>query len=256
VTHPLFDIAGRTALVTGSTRGIGLGLAEGLADAGCTLVLHGRDPVRLEDVRADLADRTGATVLAVDFDVTDPAAVVTGVAAAEELAGPLDILVNNVGAQHRAPLLEFADEDWYRLVNTNLSSAFFVGREAARRMAPRGAGRIVNIVSLQSEVARPGIAPYAATKAALKMLTKGMCADLAPLGINVNAVGPGYIKTELTADLVNDPDFDTWIRGRTPAGRWGEVSDLVGAVLFLCSPAADFINGQTLYVDGGMLAVL
>ena len=256
MTHRLFDITGCTALVTGSSRGIGHGLAEGLLEAGCTVVLNGHDERRLEAARTELADRTGGAVHAVAFDVTDPGSVVAGIAAVEEVAGPLDILVNNVGAQHRAPLLEFPDEDWYRLVHTNLTSAFLVGREVARRMVPRGTGRIVNIVSLQSEVARPGIAPYAATKGALKMLTKGMCADLAPAGIRVNAVGPGYLATELTADLVADPEFDAWVRGRTPAGRWGEIGDLVGAVLFLCSPAADFVNGQTLYVDGGMLAVL
>jgi len=256
VTHPGFEVAGRTALVTGSSRGIGRVLAQGLAEAGCTVVLNGHDEHRLESARAELSARTGGSVHAVVFDVTDPEAVESGVAAVEDRVGPLDILVNNVGAQHRAPLLEFPDEHWYRLLDTNLTSAFLVGRAVARRMVPRGAGKIVNIVSLQSEVARAGIAPYAATKGALKMLTKGMCADLAPAGIQVNAVGPGYIATELTADLVSDPEFDAWVRGRTPAGRWGEPADLVGPVLFLCSPAADFVNGQILYVDGGMLAVL
>jgi gluconate 5-dehydrogenase len=219
-------------------------------------VLNGHDDERLEATRAAMAARTGGAVHAVAFDVTDPDAVESGVAAIEELVGTLDILVNNVGTQHRATLVDFPDQDWYRLIDTNLTSAFLVGRAVARRMAPRGAGKIVNIVSLQSEVARPGIAPYAATKGALKMLTKGMCADLAPAGIQVNAIGPGYIATELTSDLMADPDFDAWVRGRTPAGRWGEPADLVGPLLFLCSPAADFVTGQILYVDGGVLAVL
>jgi gluconate 5-dehydrogenase len=254
--HPGFDVSGRTALVTGSSRGIGRALAQGLVEAGCTVVLNGHDEERLEATRAEMAARTGGAVHAVAFDVTDPDAVESGVAAIEEQVGTLDILVNNVGTQHRATLVDFPDQDWYRLIDTNLTSAFLVGRAVARRMAPRGAGKIVNIVSLQSEVARPGIAPYAATKGALKMLTKGMCADLAPAGIQVNAIGPGYIATELTSDLMADPDFDAWVRGRTPAGRWGEPADLVGPLLFLCSPAADFVTGQILYVDGGVLAVL
>jgi gluconate 5-dehydrogenase len=254
--HELFDISGRTAFITGSSKGIGRALATGLLQAGAKVVLNGRDGEQLERSRAELARQSEVAVYAAAFDVTDSAAVADGIARVEELAGPIDILVNNTGAQHRAPLTEFADADWYRLLDTNLSSAFLVGREVARRMVPRGAGKIVNICSLQSEVARPGIAPYSATKGALKMLTKGMCADLAGHGIQVNAIGPGYFETELTAALVADEQFSSWVRTRTPAGRWGKVGDLVGALLFLSSPAADFVNGQIIYVDGGMLAVL
>jgi gluconate 5-dehydrogenase len=249
----LFDISGRVALVTGSSRGIGHALAGGLLAAGCTVVINGRDRSRLERVRQEFAsDR----VHAVPFDCTDPAEVAAGVAAAESLAGPIDILVNNAGMQHRAPLTEFSDAAWRRILDTNVTSAFLVGRETARRMVPRGRGKIVNVCSLQSEVARPGIAAYSATKGALKMLTKGMCADLAPHGIQVNGIGPGYFDTELTSALVNDPAFSAWVTRRTPAGRWGQVADLVGPLLFLASPASDFVNGQILYVDGGMLAVL
>ena len=256
MSHPSFDITGRAALVTGSSRGIGKALAAGLLDAGCTVVLNGRDPEALERARAGLAAAHGDRVHAVAFDVTDPASVAEGVARAEETAGALSILVNNTGAQHRTPLLEFSDADWHRLLDTNLTSAFLVGREVARRMAERGHGKIVNICSLQSEATRPGIAPYAATKGGLKMLTKGMCADLGPLGIQVNGIGPGYFDTELTSALVADEEFSAWVRRRTPSGRWGRVEDLVGALIFLASPASDFVNGQILYVDGGMLSVL
>ncbi|KUN58059.1 gluconate 5-dehydrogenase [Streptomyces canus] len=256
MSHPAFDIAGKTALVTGSSRGIGKALAAGLLEAGCTVVLNGRDAVALETTRAEFAAVHGGRVHVAAFDATDPAAVAAGVADVEEETGPIAILVNNTGAQFRAPLLEFTYEDWHRLLDTNLTSAFLVGREVARRMAPRGHGKIVNVCSLQSEVVRPGIAPYAATKGGLKMLTKGMCADLGPLGIQVNGIGPGYFETELTSALVADEEFSAWVRGRTPAGRWGKVEDLVGALIFLSSPASDFVNGQVLYVDGGMLSVL
>jgi gluconate 5-dehydrogenase len=253
MSHPLFDISGRTALVTGSSRGIGLALARGLAEAGCTVVLNGRDRERLQRAAAELpGDRVHTAV----FDVTDGASVRAGIADVEERVGPLDILVNNAGMQLRAPLLEFTDTDWHRILDTNLTSAFLVGREAARGMTERGHGKIVNICSLQSEVVRPGIAPYAATKGALKMLTKGMCADWGPYGVQVNGLGPGYIETELTQPLVRDEEFSAWVRRRTPAGRWGRTEDLVGGVLFLASPAADFVSGQVLYVDGGMTSVL
>ncbi|MFJ5262971.1 SDR family oxidoreductase [Streptomyces sp. NPDC088387] len=258
--HPLFDVTGRTALVTGSSRGIGLALARGLLEAGCTVVLNGRDERRLkhaaDELRAQAPDGIPGDVHIAAFDVTDGPAVDAGIAGVEERVGPLDILVNNAGMQLRAPLLEFTAADWHRIIDTNLTSAFLVGRAAARGMTARGHGKIVNICSLQSEVARPGIAPYAATKGALKMLTKGMCADWGPHGVQVNGLGPGYIETELTRPLVEDPQFSTWVRGRTPAGRWGRTEDLVGGVLFLASPAADFVGGQVLYVDGGMTSVL
>ncbi len=257
MSHPLFDIGGATALVTGSSRGIGLALAAGLLDAGCTVVVNARDPERLEAARERLAaGHPDGRVVAVAFDGTDPDAVRAGVARIEAEVGPIDVLVNNTGAQHRAPLLEFPDEAWHGLLATNLTSAFLVGREVARAMVPRGRGKIITICSVQSEVTRPGITPYAATKGALKMLTKGMCADLAPSGICVNAIGPGYVDTELTAALVADETFSAWVRGRTPAGRWGRVEDLVGALIFLASPASDFVNGQIIYVDGGMTSVL
>ena len=244
--HRLFDITGRTALVTGSSRGIGRAFAQALLEAGCTVVVHGADPDRARAAAAEL----GCEFVA--FDVTDSEAVAAGV----RQAGEVDILVNNAGIQHRAPLLDFPEDAWQRLLQTNLTGAFLVGREVARGMVARGRGKIVNIASVQSAAARAGIAPYAATKGGLKMLTQGMCADWAASGLQINALAPGYIETELTQALVEDAEFDAWLRARTPAARWGTVEDLVGALLFLSSPASDFVNGQTLYVDGGMLAVV
>jgi gluconate 5-dehydrogenase len=252
----LFDIAGQVAVISGSSRGIGRGLARGLLHAGCTVVLNARSAAQLDRTRGELSDQTGGTVHAAAFDVTSPSEVASAIAWIEDTVGPVDILVNNAGVQHRAPITEFDDLNWHRLMDTNVTGAFLMGREVARRMMPRGAGKIVNICSLQSEVARPGIAAYSASKGALKMLTKGMCADLAAHGIQVNAIGPGYFDTELTSELVADEEFSSWVRKRTPAGRWGQVEDLIGALVFLCSRASDFVNGQVLYVDGGMLSVL
>ncbi|AHK35898.1 2-deoxy-D-gluconate 3-dehydrogenase [Rhodococcus opacus PD630] len=256
MSHPLFDITGRTALVTGSSRGIGRALAEGLAQAGAKVVVNARNADALALVVDQIEQNTGAAVCAAPFDVTDPHAVAAGIARIEETVGPLDICVNNAGMQRRAPFTDFTVADWNALMATNVTSAFLVGREVATRMQPRGRGKIINIASLQSEVSRPGIAPYAATKGAIKMLTRGMCGDLAGSGICVNAIGPGYFETELTSALVADDTFSAWVRGRTPAGRWGKVEDLVGTLLYLSSDASAFVNGQVVYVDGGMLSVL
>ena len=254
--HPGFDIAGRIALVTGSSRGIGYALATGLAEAGATVVLNGRDRAALERSREEIAAATGAAVHTCAFDATDSAQVAAAARQVESEVGPVDIVVNNTGVQHRSPLLEFADDDFRRVIDTNLASAFYVGREFARAMVERGRGKIVNICSVQSELGRAGIAPYAASKGGLKMLTRGMCADWAPLGLQVNAIAPGYFDTELTSALVKDAEFTAWLAKRTPAGRWGRPEELVGALLFLSSSAADFVNGQILYVDGGMTAVV
>src|SRR6195952_4367977 len=254
--HPLFDIAGRIALVTGSSRGIGRALALGLAQAGARVVLNGRDESALEITAEQLREQTSAQVDVVAFDVTDSSAVRSGIDYIESAVAPLDICVNNAGMQRRAPFTSFTDEDWHALLATNVTSAFLVGREVARAMQGRGHGKIINVASLQAEVARPGIAPYAATKGAIKMLTKGMCADLAGSGICVNAIGPGYFVTELTKALVADAEFSAWVRSRTPAGRWGRTEDLVGTLIYLASDASAFVNGQIVYVDGGMLAVL
>ena len=251
----LFDLSGRLALVTGSSQGLGLALARALAEAGAAVVLNARSPERLEQARAALAAE-GHTVHARAFDVTDADAVEAGVAAIEREIGPIDILVSNAGLQHRAPFAEFPLDAWRRLTATNLDGVFLVGRAVAQRMIPRGRGRIVNVCSVQSELGRPNIAPYAATKGAVKMLTKGMAIDLGRHGIQVNGLGPGYFRTELNEALVQDGAFNDWLVRRTPSGRWGEVHELAGAIVFLASDAASFVNGHVLYVDGGITASL
>ncbi len=251
----LFDLSGRTALITGSSKGIGLALAQALASAGARIVLNGRSAEPLEAARAALA-ATGASVFSAAFDVTDAAAVQAGVARIEAEVGAIDILVNNAGMQHRSPFAEFPVEAWSTLMRTNLDSVFLVGRAVAQHMIPRGRGKIINVCSVQSELGRPGIAPYAASKGAVKMLTKGMAIDLGKHGIQVNGLGPGYFKTELTQALVADAAFTAWLSGRTPAGRWGEVHELGGAAIFLASDAASFVTGHVLYVDGGITASL
>ncbi|MBN8874842.1 MAG: SDR family oxidoreductase [Rhodospirillales bacterium] len=251
----LFDLTGRRALVTGSGQGIGLALASGLGGAGATVVLNGRHADKLERAAQTLRAQGIAVELA-PFDVTDQAAVAAGIARIEADHGPIDILVNNAGLQRRAPLEDFPAETWRELMRTNLDAVFFVGQAVARYMLPRKRGKIINVCSVQSELGRPSIAPYAASKGAVKMLTKGMCADWAPSGLQVNGLGPGYFATELTQALVDDPDFTAWLCKRTPAGRWGKVEELMGAAIFLASAASDFVNGQVLYVDGGMTSVV
>ncbi len=251
----LFDLKGKTALVTGSSQGIGLALAGGLADAGAALVLNGRDEAKLA-VAAGKLRTEGAEVHEVPFDVTDHAAAKSAVDEFERETGPIHILVNNAGMQHRTPLEEFEAEMFETLMRTNVSSVFNVGQAVARHMIGRGAGKIINIASVQTALARPGIAPYTATKGAVANLTKGMATDWAKHGLQVNAIAPGYFDTPLNAALVQDPEFSAWLEKRTPAGRWGEVEELIGACVFLGSAASSFVNGHTLFVDGGITASL
>jgi gluconate 5-dehydrogenase len=250
----LFSLAGRRALVTGSSQGIGLALARGLAEHGAAVILNGRDPGKIA-AAADALSAAGHTVSIARFDVTAPEAVRAGVEAIEA-EGPIDILVNNAGMQFRTPLEDFPAERWEQLLTTNVSSVFYVGQAVARRMIPRKRGKIINIASVQSELARPGIAPYTATKGAVKNLTRGMCADWAGHGLQVNAIAPGYFKTPLNQALVDNPDFSSWLEKRTPAARWGNVDELIGAAVFLASDASSFVNGHTLYVDGGITTCL
>ncbi|KUF12111.1 SDR family oxidoreductase [Pseudoponticoccus marisrubri] len=251
----LFDLTGRRALVTGSSMGIGLALARGLAAAGATVVLNARNPERLEEA-AEALRAEGASVDTLVFDVTDAQAVREAVDGYEADNGPIDILVNNAGMQHRTPLEEFPTEDFDRLMRTNVNSVFYVGQAVARHMIDRGAGRIINIASVQSALARPGIAPYTTSKGAVTNLTKGMATDWARHGLNCNAIAPGYFDTPLNKALVENPEFCAWLEKRTPAGRWGRVEELVGACVFLASDAASFVNGHTLFVDGGITASL
>jgi gluconate 5-dehydrogenase len=250
-----FDLSGRRALITGASRGIGHAIASALASAGAHVIINGRRQAALDEAAAVIR-ATGARVDVSSFDVTDSVQVNAGVDAIESHIGAVDILVNNAGIQRRAPLHQFTDADWHDLVAHNLDSVFFVGRAVARHMIPRGRGKIINIGSVQCELARPTIAPYTATKGAVRSLTRGMCADWAGHGLQVNAICPGYFDTPLNKALVENPEFDAWLRKRTPAGRWGRLEDLHGAAVFLASRASDFVNGQMLYVDGGITAVI
>lgn len=253
--YPLFNLEGRLALITGSSQGIGLALAKGLAAHGAAVVINGRDRAKVDAAVAELRE-DGYTVHGSDFDVTDLQAVKTGVDKIEAEIGAIDILVNNAGMQFRAPLEDFPEDKWQLLLQTNISSVFYAGQSVAKHMIKRGRGKIINIASVQSELARPSIAPYTATKGAVRNLTRGMCTDWAKYGLQVNAIAPGYFKTPLNQALVDNPDFSSWLEKRTPAGRWGNVEELIGAAVFLASNASSFVNGQIIHVDGGITASL
>lgn len=255
MTSKLFDLKGRLCLVTGSSQGIGFALAKGLAEHGARVVLNGRDAEKLEGAARGLRGQ-GLNVEIAAFDVTTQDAVVTGVDRVEHGLGAIDILVNNAGMQFRSALEDFPADKWEQLLTTNVSSVFYVGQAVARHMIGRGRGKIINIASVQAELARPGIAPYTATKGAVRNLTRGMCTDWAKHGLQINAIAPGYFKTPLNQALVDNPEFSSWLEKRTPAGRWGDVEELVGAAVFLASNASSFINGHTLFVDGGITASL
>ena len=242
-----FDLSGQTALVTGSTRGIGLALAQALAAAGARVAINGRTTGAVEAVVAGIE---GA--VAGPFDVTDEPGVIRAV----EALGPVDVLVNNAGMTLRQTLVDLELDEWRHMLDVNLTSAFLVARAVAPGMIERGRGKIVNVCSVMSELARPTTGAYAATKGGLKMLTRSMCAEWARHGIQANGIAPGYVRTDLNEALQSDAEFDAWLRARVPAGRWGEPDELGGAVVFLASSASDFVNGQLLVVDGGLSAVV
>jgi gluconate 5-dehydrogenase len=252
----LFDLSGKTALITGSSEGLGLSMARGLAGAGATIILNGRDEKKLADAAKSFAD-DGHNIAVRAFDVADEEAVIAAFAHFDAEGVEIDILVNNAGIQLRKPMLDLKTEEWRRIVDIHLTGSFQVGREAARRMIARGrGGKIINIASLASEVARATISPYVAAKGGVRMLTRSMAAEWAKHDIQANAIGPGYIATEMNRALLDDPKFDAWVKGRTPSGRWGKPEDLIGAAVFLASPSSNYVNGQIIYVDGGLLAVI
>jgi gluconate 5-dehydrogenase len=255
MSRELFDLAGRTALVTGSSRGLGRAMAQGLAAAGAAIVLHGSDAGRLSAASAEMR-AAGYTTREACFDVTDESAIAAAFARFDADGVAIDILVNNAGIQLRRPMVELSTDAWRKVIETNLTSAFVIGREAAKRMIPRGRGKVINIGSLTSELARATVAPYTVAKGGIKMLTRAMAAEWAADGIQANAIGPGYMLTEMNQALIEDPTFDAWVKGRTPARRWGKPEELIGTAVFLASSASDYVNGQIIYVDGGMLAVL
>lgn len=250
-----FSLAGRRALITGSSRGIGFALAQALAGAGASVVLNSRDTASLGDAAAKLAE-DGADVRAAAFDVTSAESVGDAVDWMESALGPIDILVNNVGMQHRAPLDEFPADKFEQIIAVNVGSVFTVSQAVATKMIPRGKGKIINICSALTAIARQTVAPYSASKAAVANLTRGMATDWGRHGLNINAIAPGYFATELNQKLVDDPEFTSWLEGRTPMRRWGALDELGGAAVFLASDAARFVNGHILYVDGGLTATL
>lgn len=253
--NSLFDLSGRTALVTGSTRGLGRAIAEGLAEAGATVILNGTDPGRVS-AAADELRALGHRAKTLAFDVTDEAAVLSAFAKCDADGIEVDILVNNAGIQLRKPMVDLTTPEFEKVLAVNLTSAFVMGRESARRMIARGRGKIINIGSLTSSLGRVTITPYAVSKGGIKMLTQQMAAEWAASGIQANAIAPGFMLTEMNTALTSNPDFDAWVKNRTPTKRWGKPEELVGTAVFLASSASDYVNGQMIYVDGGLSAVL
>ncbi len=252
----LFDLRGRTALITGSTRGIGLALAQGLAESGASVILNSRQQTAVDAAVAQL-QALGLNAQGAAFDVADQASVEAAFAGFDRAGLAIDIVINNAGIQHRQPMLEVSLEDWNRVIHTNLTAAFMVGRAAARRMIERGTGgKIINIGSLTSEAARATVAPYTVAKGGIKMLSKAMAAEWAQHNIQANSIGPGYILTDMNEALVNNPSFDAWVKSSNPAQRWGRPDELVGTAIYLASGASNYVNGQIIYVDGGWLSVL
>lgn len=252
----LFDLSGRTALITGSSRGIGFAFAQGLAEAGAKVIVNSRQVAVVEEAVKKLQAQ-GLDAVGAAFDVADESSVEAAFAGFDQQGLAIDILINNAGIQHRQPMVELSLADWQRVMDTNLTAAFLVGRATARRMIARGqGGKIINIGSLTSEAARATVAPYTVAKGGIKLLSKAMAAEWAQFNIQANSIGPGYILTDMNEALVNNPSFDAWVKSSNPAQRWGRPEELVGTAVFLSSAASNYINGQIIYVDGGWLSVL
>ncbi len=252
---PPFDLSGKVALITGAQRGLGFAIACGLARAGATVVLNGRNREQLSTAVRELTG-LGLSADSAVFDVTDCNAARSAVAAIEGRHGRLDILVNNAGIQRRHPFAEFPQGDWDALLATNLTAPFILSQAVIPGMMARKQGKIVHIASLLSELARPGVVPYAAAKGGVRQLTRGMAVELAPYNIQVNAIAPGYFATEMNRALLDNAEFNQWVCKRTPAGRWGEPDELAGVAVFLASSASDYVCGQMLFIDGGMSVAL
>ena len=249
--NALFSLAGKRVLLTGSARGIGFLLAQGLGEAGAEVIINATTAEGAERAAAALREQ-GIVARAKAFDVTDSGAVHQAIDEIEAQWGAIDILVNNAGIQRRRPFLEFPEQDWHDVIAVNQTAVFLVSQKVAQQMVTRQRGKIINIGSMQSELGRDTITPYAASKGAVTMLTRGMCVELARYNIQVNAIAPGYFVTEMTQPLADDPAFTGWLTKRTPAARWGKPEELIGAAIFLASAASDFVNGHLLFVDGGM----
>ena len=253
----LFDLTGKVALVTGATHGLGMAMANGLGAAGATLVVNGNSSQAKIDKAVATYSDAGLVAHGYRFDVTNQDAVESAIAKIEEEVGPIDILVNNAGIIRRIPMLEMPLEEWEQVIRTDLTSVFIVSKAVVRRMVERRRGKVINICSMMSELGRDSVGAYAAAKGGLKMLTRNMATEWARHNVQVNGIGPGYFATEQTAPIrVDGHPFNDFIVGRTPAGRWGAPDDLQGAAVFLASKASDFINGQIVYVDGGILATI
>lgn len=253
--NSMFDVSDKTVVITGSSRGLGLAYAKGYLEAGATVVMNASGKETLTKVTAELKS-CGYKAYAYAFDVSDEEQVKKAVDSIEEKVGPIDILINNAGIHRRNMLIDMTSEEWRKVIDVNLTSAFLVGQAVARKMIPRGKGKIINITSLNAELARQNIANYSSAKGGLKMLTKSMATEWGRYGITCNAIGPGYIETDLTKPLTEDPEFDGWVKKEVPLGRWGKPEDIIGTAIFLGSSASDYINGYTIYVDGGWQACL
>ena len=249
-----FRLEGRLALITGATRGIGLGAARALAQSGANLILVGRDAEELEAAASELKSLT-ASVHVAPYDLAQSAGIAEWFAAVCEVSGAPDILVNSAGIQRRGPAVDLSLEDWNEVMAVNATAIFELSRAFARKLIAEGReGRVINIASLMTAAARPGTSPYTASKGAVGQLTKVLAVEWAQHGILVNAIAPGYIDTDLNKNLIANPEFDTWVKGRCPLGRWGTPDDIAWPVVFLASPGAKFITGQIIFVDGGWLA--
>lgn len=251
VATTLFDLTGRTILITGASRGIGFSMAQACAEHGARVVLNGRDPKTLAEKVEALA-AAGHDAEGEAFDVTDEAAAVAALDRIVSRHGGLYGLIANAGIQHRVPVLEFPTEDFRRVVETNLTACFVLGREAAKRMIPGGGGSIINTVSMLGPMARPTVPAYIAAKEGLRALTRAMAVELGSKGVRVNAVAPGYVATEMNTALLENQEFNAWVVGRTPMGRWAKPEELGGAAVYLMSPAGAFVSGHVLNVDGAM----